>query len=65
MSSNPNTTNPLKTNNKNPRKFTVADAVRATREAAHAARLEARGKKWTADPLVWRMNADALRGEEE
>ena len=64
MSNNPNTTNPLNTNNKK-RKTSVADGVRAVREAAHAARLEARGQKWTADPLEWWKKANALRGEEE
>ena len=64
MSNTPNTTNPLNTNNKK-RNMTVGDGVRALREAAHAARLEERGKKWTADPLDWWKKADALRGEEE
>ena len=63
MSHNPNTTNPLNTNTKKP--MTVSDGVRANREAGHAARLEARGKVWTADPLTWWKNANALRGEEE
>lgn len=64
MSNNPNTTNPLNTNNKK-RKMSLGDGLRAVREASHAARLEGRGKKWTADPLDWWKNANALRGEEE
>ena len=64
MSNNPNTTNPLNTNPKNV-PMTNSDMVRWGRETDHASRLEKRGKVWTADPYVWKMNADALRGEEE
>ena len=64
MSNNPNTTNPLNTNPKDV-PMTISDSIRTNREADHAMRLEARGKVWTADPYVWKQNADALRGEEE